>query len=465
MPRPRYVPVPLARTAGKSDAGVVTGERLVNWFAEPNPEGSRGPFTLRPTPGLLAWTTVGDGPIRGMLSAGGVLYVVSGEKLYSVTVDKTATLLGAIDGTGNVRMIKNETDEVVITTDTIAYVYTTAAGLAPLTESNLNGAAYQDGYGIYTQEGTQKFWISGLDDLTTIGATDFSSADALTGNVVGCISDHRELWIFKETSTEIWYDSGNADFPFERSQGGVLERGCFASGSIAKAQNAVFWLGDDLRVYRAAGAQPQPISTPQIDSRLRALSLSANEAEAFVYCRGGHEFYVLNMPGGTFVFNLSTGLWHEMDTKDENRWRVSTLAEVFSTTLVGDYENNNIYELDDDTYTDNGTAIVREAVLPTLQAQGERATMWEFYADFDAGQGLTSGQGSDPQAQLEWSDDGGRTWSNEVWTTVGKKGEYDARAVFSRLGMFRQRQLRLSISEPIKCVVFAAYAKLQERQL
>jgi hypothetical protein len=45
-------------------------------------------------------------------------------------------------------------------------------------------------------------------------------------NLVGVVNSHREL-LFPGTDTlEIWYDSGDADFPFARQGNAFIERGC-----------------------------------------------------------------------------------------------------------------------------------------------------------------------------------------------------------------------------------------------
>jgi hypothetical protein len=48
---------------------------------------------------------------------------------------------------------------------------------------------------------------------------------------------------------------------------------------------------------------------------------------------------------------------------------------------------------------------------------------------------LSTGQGEDPQAMLRWSNDGGSTWSNEYWTSIGKQGKYQNRAIWRQAGL------------------------------
>lgn len=69
---------------------------------------------------------------------------------------------------------------------------------------------------------------------------------------------------------------------------------------------------------------------------------------------------------------------------------------------------------------------------------------------------------SDPQAILDWSDDGGRTWSNEHWVSIGKIGEYQQRAKWRRLGSSRNRTFRLTITDPVPVEIMAANATVRK---
>jgi len=65
----------------------------------------------------------------------------------------------------------------------------------------------------------------------------------------------------------------------------------------------------------------------------------------------------------------------------------------------------------------------------------------------------------DPQVMLRWSDDGGHTWSNEHWRSMGKTGEWGRRVIWRRLGMtlkLRDRVYEVSGTDPIKIAIMGA---------
>jgi hypothetical protein len=68
-------------------------------------------------------------------------------------------------------------------------------------------------------------------------------------------------------------------------------------------------------------------------------------------------------------------------------------------------------------------------------------------------------QGANPQVMLRWSDDGGHTWSNEHWRSMGRIGETGRRVLWRRLGMtmkLRDRVYEISGTDPVKIAIMGA---------
>jgi hypothetical protein len=78
----------------------------------------------------------------------------------------------------------------------------------------------------------------------------------------------------------------------------------------------------------------------------------------------------------------------------------------------------------------------------------------------EAGVGLVSGQGSNPVILLEISKDGGHTWSQPHPASLGAIGEYKKRAIWNRLGQARDWLFRFTVTDPVKTVFVAAWAKV-----
>jgi hypothetical protein len=60
---------------------------------------------------------------------------------------------------------------------------------------------------------------------------------------------------------------------------------------------------------------------------------------------------------------------------------------------------------------------------------------------------------------LRWSDDGGHTWSNEHWASMGAIGASGTRTFWRRLGMtdkLRDRVYEVSGADPVKIAIIGA---------
>jgi hypothetical protein len=447
-------------------------QRCINLYPEINEQGTGKEGEVKSfhgTPGLSSLATIGDGPIRDTYTASnGTLYVVSGNKLYSVSSSWVGTLKGTLNtSTGPVSMADNGT-HLMLVDGTYGYVLTIASSVfAQITDPDFPGAdqvTYQDGYFIFNRPGTETFFISGLDDVT-FDALDIQTSDAIPDVIVGLISDHRDLWVFGEQTIEVFFNSGNADFPFERVQGAFIEHGCAARFSIAKMNNTVFWLGKDDKgagmIFEAQGYQPKRISTHAIEYAIAGYG-DVSTARAWCYQENGHHFYVINFPNAStsWAYDTTTGLWHERCYNNQGlleRHRAETHAFAYSTHVVGDYETGKIYSLSSSTYTDDGAEIMRRRRAPHISSGLKNVFHQSLQLDMETGTGLDgSVQGSDPQVMLRFSDDGGHTWSNEKWVSFGRIGQRKARAIWRRLGRSRDRVYEVTISDPVKVVIIGA---------
>jgi hypothetical protein len=448
--------------------------RMVNLFPEIIPEAGKEPAFLNRAPGLALQTTVGTGPIRGMIRHAAYLYVASGTSLWKVDASYTLTNIGTISGTGPVSMANNGV-QLFVACDGPSYIYNfNTAVFGQITDVDFTGAktvTFLDGYFVYTEPNSQKFWVTAIYNGLSINPLDFASAEGSPDNLVACIADHRELWLFGEQSVEVWYNSGGSSFPLSRLNGAFNEIGCAASYSVAKGDNGLFWLGSDDRgngiVYRSQGYNGSRISTHAVEWQIQQYS-TISDAIGYTYQQDGHTFYVLTFPtaNATWVYDVSTGAWHERAGWTGDAFvRHRSNCQVFynNLTLVGDFENGNIYSFDLDVYADNGAVqkwLRTWRALETGKNDLTRTAQHSLQLDCETGVGLNgSVQGSDPQVVLRWSDDAGHTWSYEQWRSMGKIGEYGYRAIWRRLGMtvkLRDRVFELSGTDPVKIAIVGA---------
>ena len=452
--------------------------RMVNLYPEIVPEGGKEAAFLQRAPGLRLLVTVGTGPIRGLSSFGGNLYVVSGEQLFKIDTTYAVTLIGTVSGASAPVSMANNGTQLFVACDGPSYVYNSStSAFGAITDPDFPGAltvSYLDGYFVFIEPDSQRVWVTALNDPTSIDPLDFASAEGDPDGLISSIVDHSEVWLFGTNSIEVWYDSGNADFPLQRIQGAFNEIGCAATFSVAKLDNGLFWLGQDARgkgiVYRANGYTGQRISTHSVEWQIQQYDNIA-DAVAYTYQQDGHSFYVLNFPSAnaTWVYDVSTQAWHERagwQNGQFTRHRGNCQTFFNTTVTVGDHMNGNLYAFDMEVYDDYDRVqkwLRSWRALPTGQNNLTRTAQHGLQLDCESGTGLATGQGSDPQVMLRWSDDGGHTWSNEHWASMGKIGQYFRRVFWRRLGMtqkLRDRVYEISGTDPVKLTIVGAELRL-----
>jgi hypothetical protein len=388
--------------------------------------------------------------VRALLESNGVGYAVAGDKFYTVTAAGVVTERGTL-GTDEGPLTMESNGLQVAVADGTLYVYDIAAETfgAVVDAPSAATVTYMDGYGIFNQVDAGTFYITGLQDFSTVGALDFASAESSPDDLIRVFADHGELWLFGANSIEPWYNSGNADFPFSRIGQTRIERGLGAIYSVAKCDNSVFWMGNDLVVYRADGYQPVRISTEQVEFALGRMT-DPSDAIAFTYDQEGHKFYCLIFPtdGQTWVYDVATQLWHERSSGG-GAWLARAYMLLGNRHLIGAGEQ--LLELRTDLYSEDGTDLVAQHTAPVAWDDLKRLSHNRFELDIEAGVGEQGER--EPVVILDWSDDGGRTWSNQLSRSMGAIGRYLTRLVWNRLGTSIVRNYRITISDPVKRVI------------
>lgn len=324
---------------------------------------------------------------------------------------------------------------------------------------------YIDTFFIFNRPGTNQFYVSpsnwapgvAFDPLYIVGKT--GRADLISSVIVV----HREIWLLGIQTSEIWYDVGATDFPFQAIPGAFIEHGCAAKYSLAKYDVSIFFLSQDLEgnniVIQGNGYSAKRVSTHAIENEFTKYDRT-DDAIGFCYQQEGHAFYQLTFPTAdkTWVYDLTIGLWHERASMDDNgilhRHRANCSTFAYGKVLVGDYANGKLYEYDLATYTDDGDPIPRIRSFPHLMNNMKRVFYRQFIADMEVG---STALDNDPTLSLRWSDTRGASWGNPITQSLGKAGEYLTSIQFQRLGMARDRVFELSWSGDFRTALNGAF--------
>jgi hypothetical protein len=445
-------------------------------------------------------STVVAGVVTGLTTVNnGVYTIVPGTPSNTTTSGNGTGLTLTLtfgSGTGNTGSYVLSGSQTV----TSRTMYALNFSVLPTTDGAFSGADVVDvvdNYFVYNRPQTQQWGSS--NPLSPISSNlAFSSKDGAPDNLVSMIVDHREVYLLGEASSEVWVDSGLFPFAFQRIPGTSTQHGIAAKFSVARLGNSFAYLSKNIRgdgqIMMMQGYIPTRISNHAVENSIEGAEIS--DARAWTYLIEGHEVYVISFPGLdlTWAYDIASGMWHKWLWVDSNnvfhRHRGNCHSHFSNMSLVGDWENGQIYMLDPNVYTDNGGEIRRVRRAPHLVSDFQRQFFSELQILFQPGVGLEGNitgstsptnavaglavagiaiagkatiatQGANPQAMLRWSNDGGSTWSNEHWVSIGVQGRYKNRAIWRRLGQARDRVYEVVVTDPIKAVIVAANLKAE----
>ncbi len=348
------------------------------------------------------------------------------------------------------------------------YVYAPSTGLfTKITDLNFFGGAacdYQDSYGLFVQPNSIYWFLSALQDFSSFDGSRYSK-EGTTDNIRGILSNQLNVYLGGYEATEIWQNTGGDNTSattatFQRVPGQLLKYGWGSPKAGCIFDNTATWLTDKGQVVRVSGYSPSIISNDMLgraihgDGGIPGFSTYA-DAITFSYVDHEHTFFWLTFPTGdqTWVYDAKTKLWHKRSSyKDDGsgygRHRANCYALMNNKHYVGDFSNGKIYEMSSAYFDDDGHEF--PGVLYTMEVDGGQTRIFFPTAQLlmDMGVGLESGL--DPQAMLEKSNDGGKTWTPCGWRSIGKIGEYTRRAYWTRQGSDYRRMYRLSITDAVK---------------
>jgi hypothetical protein len=463
-------------------------QEAINWFVEIDKNSdAKSPIALLSSPGCVsAVSSSYTGEVRGCwpLPGGTQCLWVIGSQLVLMTIASQATAttqatfalttIGTLaTNAGQVSIRDNGTGGIAVLVDgTNGYVYSIGSKtIKQITDAAWLGSdrvSFIDGWLVFNQPGTQKFYTSPLywNGTASLDGTYFALKDSSTDNLVSHIENQRELWLLGERTTEVWYDAGGQYFPFSRLQGATLQIGIAAKHSLCRTGQGLMWLGKSERgenvIVMTQGYQYGVVSTPAVGYAVSQYDV-VSDAQAFVYSEEGHEFYQITFPTAnvTWVYDLSTDKWHKRARYNTTsgtfgRHRANAFCNFADQRLVGDFSNGQIYRMSRAVYVDGPDPLVSLRRTAHVWDKGERNRVIQSRLQIEFKPGVDTDPSLDPQMLLRWSNDGGFTWSNTDYIPMGKTGETTRRAIRRRLGSARDRVYEVRVSDAVNRDVVGA---------
>ena len=321
-----------------------------------------------------------------------------------------------------------------------------------------------------------KFYWTAILDATTIDPLGFATGESSADPINSIEVIDGELWVWGPRSYEVWRIDSNPDLPFAKVGGSSTDIGCGAPNSTVDIAGKVFWLGSSTAgtniIYMSDGYSARRISNHALEYQLGKLGVTS-DGVFFTYQDEGHVWLICTFPTAqrTWAFDVTNGMWSERSTKDRNSNKQKNWEPLFAVTAFGKVisasgESARLFTFDLDKYTEyDGRPIVREFTSPVYYQDYRECFHKDFQLDLETGVGLQFGlqstgiqqnQGESPSVMLQYSDDGGYTFSSERWTSMGKIGNYRAKCRWRMLGKSAERVYKIKISDPVKVVILGA---------
>lgn len=346
---------------------------------------------------------------------------------------------------------------------------------------------------------------SGTNTITSLGQLQLGSITTHPGNIVACRTLHRRLFLFSLNFIEVWENAGlGTNLPFRRNNAYLIEFGTPCIGSISVSFDIMIFLSqskDGLgSVMAVSGVDALPISTRALDFQLSQYAAlnQISDCRGFLLKENGLIFYRMNFTAAnhTFVYNVTlsdqaqeqTRLWHEEETYLGNRHPAQTHAYFNGLNYVGDFSQPLLYQLDPNTFTNNGEIIRRtritKAIVPPgyqrmridrLQVdllQGDIAAAFPQFLEIDLltedlftlttedgidiilEQGIAINHPQQLYVFLSISRDGGQTYGYKYKAPMGAVGQRTFRTVWRKLGVIPRGQAFVAKFEFYQTVPF-----------
>ncbi len=447
----------LTGPSSASRSKFLSSKKTLNLYPENTPDG----FVLNSFPGPLDFS-VGNGPCRGAFEHLGVAYQVSGGSLYSIDSSGTRTTLGAIAGTARCIFDGIGTSVVIVTAGTV-YEWD-GTTLTEVTDNDLedpNSCAHINNQMLYDGDGG-RFVSSDVSDASSISGGNYGTAESNADDLVRVFVYDKISWMMGDKTLEPWENTGSGNPPFSPILGAIIQVGLAALHSVAKNDNGFYFLGDDRRIYFVQGVQETNATTINLANEIEGFTV-IDDAEGNCFQFQNQNFYVITFPTErrSFCFNESVGIengWFELSSAQSvtERYFGSAFLYFNNKTYVTDTSSGNIYELDKNTFDELGNGIIRRRDTGTLTGEmfgkpGKELTLRRLELIMETGVGTDEQdqENEGPFVMLSWSDDGGRTWSTEQWSSVGRAGEFGYKVWWDDLGSFVRRIFRFTMSDSV----------------
>lgn len=404
---------------------------------------------LAPAPGIL---TFGQGPgiDRGGINWNGSCYRVMGSNLVRVDSFGSAAVLGEV-GSGGAVSLDYSFDRLAIASGQHLF-YWDGLVLTQVTDPDLGPVVdmiWIDGY-FMTTDGTF-IVVTELNDPYAVNPLKYGSSEADPDPIIALKRVRTEAMALNRYTIEQFQNIGGDNFPFQRIDGAMIQKGCIGTHACCNFSESVAFLGGGRNeapsVYFALSGNAQKIATREIDVILEGYTeaqLSTAVLEAKI--SKAHKHLLVHLPDQTLVFDaaateaIGSPIWFTLTSSivGLGAYRARYHVWAYDKWIVGDMALPQTGRLVDNVSTHYGDVIGWEFGTAIIYSEGTGAIVHQLEL---VGLPGDVAFGADPVIWTSYSLDG-QKWSQEKPKKAGVAGDTQKRICWDRQGHFRNWRIQ-----------------------
>lgn len=396
-------------------------ERSLNYYFEAVevPHNPKTDAVLYQRPGSRPFGSVPPvivGPVRGQLQfdgngvLDGAMFGVTGSTFWQMNPDGSQTSFGSVVDDGKPAFLAANAasvGQVFVASGGRGYCLNSGVFAEIPISDDFFGArdvCFIDGYFVVLSQtaNNQQFQISALNDGTTWSGIDVAILLGQADPLQRVLTNIEYLYFIGSRRGEIWYNSGNALFPFTIESGAFLEFGTNALGSGCQASNGqsttIYWLGQDARggniAMCATGLSTTRISDHAVEAAWAnkdpqkfngQVYPTTDDCVAYPFTWNGHAMvrFIFPTAGAGWDYDITESarvgfkIWNPVSFTDQNGNQTAPFerahAFAFGLHLIGsggaDGQPGQIYAMDSTVCVDCLGAVASQ------QGQGSPGTL------------------------------------------------------------------------------------------
>lgn len=375
------IPIDLTGGYNPSRFPFANNQGLYNWYVINDPDES----ILVPTPGFVLTKLISEkGNARAIFRVQSLnqIIVVIDDAVYLLN-NKSYAIIGRLYTTQGVVTIASgyteASTEIGFCDGVAIYTYLTSDGSFKDSKNDFTidfapqCLTFQDTYFIATAQDNNRVYISGNSNGRSWDPDDFTLVDNTT---VACLSYQEKLFVFGQAKVYIFYNTGNASFPYQQDILRSFSYGLLALPGLASGFGLMVWLGINNEsspvILSSDGGQPIPVSTDGIDNLINNLSYP-EQCDSFMYQEDGHVFYQINWYNPADNISLLYDFTSKRLTRVGNRnfgvHAIKGVARSNNTQWAISRLTGNVYEFSVNYFTDDGVVTPRMVIGKNLSSQ------------------------------------------------------------------------------------------------